>query len=224
MTLRSEDVYNQLKQKIISAEYQPGCALMENEIAKVMKVSRTPVRQAIMRLERDGLLEIIPRKGAFVKFHSLKDILEIFQIRKSLEAYAANLAAMNIDLNVLADYENYYTNAANIKEGEGLQEFYDKGVEFHKFVIRSANNSRIEKILRELGVQFEISKIFFLNQNQKNNYLVQERAIRMVENHLIVIEAFKRKDGERAEKYTREHIIDAEQYFLSFPACANYVR
>ena len=223
-TLRSGDVYAILKEKLTCGEFKPGSALMENEIAEVLEVSRTPVRHALANLERDGLVEIIPHKGAFVKLHSLKDILEIFQIRKSLEAYAANLAASNIDLVELDRYEAFYTNALNMKDGEKIQEFYDVGIDFHKFIIKSANNSRIEKILAELSVQLEISRLFFLNQNQKNNDVVLERAFRMIENHFVIIRALRSKDGETAEKYMREHIIDAEKYLLSFPACADYVR
>lgn len=223
-TLRSEDVYNILKEKLISSEFRPGSALMEQEMAEEMQVSRTPVRQALSRLERDGLVEIIPRKGAFVKSHSLKDIVEIFQIRKSLEAYAANLAAADIDLDELDEYKQFYLKASKMNDGEHLQEFYDKGIEFHKFIIRSAKNSRIEKILAELRVQFEISRIVFLNQNRNRNNIALERAYRMIENHLIIIEALRNKDGETAEKYMREHIIDAEKSLLSFPASAEYVR
>ncbi len=197
---------------------------MESEIAKALEVSRTPVRHALAKLERDGLIETIPRKGAFVKFHSLRDILEIFQVRKSLESYAANLAAADIDLAELDRYEQFYISARNMSDDENLQDFYDRGIEFHKFIIRSSNNSRIEKILAELRVQFEISRIFFLNQNRKGHNIILERAFRMIENHLTVIEALKSKDGDKAEKYMREHIIDAEKYFLSFPACADYVR
>ena len=223
-TLRSEDVYNILKEKLISSEFKPGNALMENEIATALEVSRTPVRQALARLERDGLIETIPRKGAFVKFHSLKDILEIFQIRKSLEAYAANLAASNIDLVELDGYEQYYRNAANMTDGQHLQEFYDKGIDFHKFIIKSANNSRIERILAELRVQIEVSRIVFLNQDRNSNNIALERAFRMIENHLIIIQALRNRDGETAEKYMREHLIDAEKSLLSFPASAEYVR
>jgi len=219
--LRSENVYDILKEKLISLEYKPGSALMENEIAEVLKVSRTPVRHALAKLERDGLIEIISRKGAFVKFHSLKDIVEIFQIRKSLEAYAANLAASNVDLDELDRFEKFYNSALSMKGIQEIQAVFDKGVDFHKFIIKCANNSRIEKILAELSVQFEISRIFFLNQ--KDN-IIPRRAIQGIKEHLLVIKALKNKDGEMAEKCMREHIINAEKYVLSFPGYTDYMR
>jgi DNA-binding GntR family transcriptional regulator len=219
--LRSEDVYCLLKEKLVSLEFKPGSALMENEIAEVLKVSRTPVRQALAKLERDGLIDIISRKGAFVKFHSLKDILEIFQVRKSLEAYAANLAASNIDLAALDRFENFYKSALNIKGGEKLQEVFNKGIDFHKFIIESSSNTRLEKILAELSVQLEISRIFFLNQKDT---IIPGRAIQGIKEHLLIIKALRNRDGEMAEKCMREHIINAEKYVLSFPGYTDYVR
>jgi DNA-binding GntR family transcriptional regulator len=219
--VRSQDVYGRLKEKLISLEYKPGSALMENEIAEGLKVSRTPVRHALTKLERDGLVEIIYRKGAFVKLHSVKDIVEIFQVRKSLEAYAANLAASNVDLDALDRFEKFYGSALHMKEDQKLQKVYDQGVDFHKFVIKAANNHRIEKILAELSVQLEISRIFFLSQNDKS---IHGRAIQGIKEHLLVIKALKNKDGETAERCMREHIINAEKYLFSFPGYNDYVR
>lgn len=219
--VRSADVYGRLKEKLISLEFKPGSALMETEIAEGLKVSRTPVRDALTRLERDGLVEIIYRKGAFVKHHSVKDIVEIFQVRKSLEAYAANLAASNVDLSALDKFEKFYDNALNMEEDQKLQKVYDEGVDFHKFVIKAANNHRIEKVLAELNVQLEISRIFFLSQNDKS---IHGRAIQGIKEHLLVIKALRNRDGDMAEKRMREHIINAEKYLFSFPRSADYIR
>ncbi len=211
--LRGEDIYDLLKNKLISLEIKPGQLLSDNEIAVQFEVSRTPVRQALARLERDGLIQIIPRKGAFVKFLSMKDILEIFQVRKALESLAARLAAENIDLEALKEFENFYLNALNEDSADGLQRIFNYGVKFHDFILKSAGNQRIEKILKDLRAQFEISRMFFLNQNSN---VKPSRATQSINEHLGIIEALKKKDGDLAEVRIKEHIANAEKYTFTF--------
>jgi DNA-binding GntR family transcriptional regulator len=211
----TDEVYDLLKQKLTSSEFKPGQSLSEVDIASRLRVSRTPVRHAISRLERDGLVEIIPRKGAFMKFLSMKDIVEIFQVRKALEGLAAQLAARNPDLDLAAldQFETFYLNALKENGNDCAHEVFNLGMRFHDFIISSALNQRIERILREYRVQFEISRTFFLNHKID---IQPSRAVQSIKEHLGIIEALKRRDGDLAEARLKEHITNAQKYTLSF--------
>ena len=212
--LSTEEIYQTLKGKLASLEFKPGQLLTEKDIASYFKVSRTPIRNVFSKLERDGLIEMIPQKGALIKFLSMKDIFEIFEMRKALEGLAARHAAKNIDLDALKRFEDYYKGV--LKKNllnENLQEIINFGVKFHEFIIESADIQRIKRILGDLRVQLGICRIFFLNQNST---LKPSRAIQSIHEHIAIIEAFKKMDGDLAEARMKEHITNGEKYTLSF--------
>lgn len=211
--LNTNQVYSLLKEKMASLEFKPGQSLSEKDITLSFKVSRTPVRHAFAKLERDGLIEIIPRKGAFIKVLSMKAILEIFQVRKALEGLAAQLAAKNVDLEALKEFENFYSNALRGGCSDNLQEIFNFGIKFHDFIINSGDNQIVERILKDLQVQLGISRIFFLNHNSNAQLF---RSAETIKEHLRIIEALKRGDGELAEARMKEHIANAEKYVFSF--------
>ena len=211
--LSADGVYHLLKEKLASLEFKPGQSLRESEIAVRFRVSRTPVRHAFAKLERDGLLEIIPRKGAFIKVLSLKDIFEIFQVRIALEGMAARLAAENVDLEALNKFESLYLGALQENSSDSLRKIFNYGIKFHDFIVNNADNRRIEGVLKDFRVQFGISRIFFLHQNSN---VRPSRAIQSIKEHLGIIEALKQRDGNLAEARMKEHISNAQKYTLSF--------
>jgi DNA-binding GntR family transcriptional regulator len=209
----SDEVYDLLKGELIKFEFRPGQLLSEKEIISKFKLSRTPVRNALSRMERDGIIEIIPRKGAFIKFLSIKDVVEIFQVRKALEGLAAYLAADHVVLEDLRVFEDYYLRAIQNSSDENPQEVSDFGIRFHEFIIHCADNQRIKDILKGLRVQLEISRIFFLHQNSRTE---PSRTIQSIKEHLEIIEALKSRDGELAERRMKDHIANAEKHTLTF--------
>lgn len=95
--LLSNEVYNILKAKIISNELDPGDRLVETDIAKNLQVSRTPIREALKQLEQDGLVTYYPRRGSVVSEISVKDALEMYEVREVIEGLAVRLLCMNIN-------------------------------------------------------------------------------------------------------------------------------
>ena len=91
-----EIVYEELKREILVGEIAPGTRMMEIELADEMGVSRTPVREAIRKLEKEGLVTIEPRKGAYASDVSIKDMVDVLEVREDLEAMAAALAAQTV--------------------------------------------------------------------------------------------------------------------------------
>lgn len=207
----TEEVYLLLRSKLLTLEFKPGQLLSEKEIVSHFKLSRTPVRQALLKMELDGIIEIIPRKGAFIKFLSMKDIKEVYQIRKALEGMAARLATENnISLATLSEYEKFYSDLLKKNAKLSLEKIVDMGLEFHNFIIDSADNQRINNILKGLRVQLEMTRMFFLNPKQK-----RPRSLQSIEEHLAIIAALKKRDPDLAEARMREHIANAENYTFS---------
>src|SRR5437867_2450638 len=102
---RVEEAYRHLKTEIMSAELPPGATVNEQAVAEALGISRTPVREAIRKLEQEGLVRRYPNRGALVTQLSMKDVLEIWQIRELLEPAACRLAASHVDAAALADIE-----------------------------------------------------------------------------------------------------------------------
>ena len=113
-----EIVYEELKMQILRGTIVPGTRLMEVEMAEQMGVSRTPIREAIHKLEKEGLVVIEPRRGAYVSRVSMEDMLEILELRENLEGFAAYRAAMYMtedEKQELRKVEHLYNEA--VKEG-----------------------------------------------------------------------------------------------------------
>src|SRR5574342_233981 len=98
--MKGDDTYIRLRELILN-EYSPGQALSEQELANLVGVSRTPIREALFRLEKDGLIAIVPRRGPFVAALTIKDIHELFEVREALELYAVKRAVERLDLREL---------------------------------------------------------------------------------------------------------------------------
>lgn len=211
-SLGSMEVYRFLKDKLINLEFRPGHLLSESELVSQFNLSRTPVRSALSRMERDGLVEILPRKGALVKFLSMKDIKEIFEIRKALEGAVVGLAANNPDSEGLNRFEEFYLRALNDPDKD-VEKISSLGMKFHEFFVINAGNERIRKILDDLRAQLSICRVFFLNQDSN---VQPSRSIESIREHLSIIEAIRKGDGELAEKRMKEHLAKAESFTFSF--------
>lgn len=211
--LSSDEVYDLIKGKLIKLDFRPGQLLSEKEIISKFKLTRSPFRKAILKMEKDGIVEIIPRKGVFFKFLSIKDVIEIFQVREALEGLAAYLATDHVSLDDLKIFEDRYLKILQDYNNEEPKDVFDLGIRFHELVVHCSANHRISDILKGLKVQLEICRIFFLHQNTS---LQPTRSIESIKEHLEIIKAFKRKDATLAERRMRNHIANAKKYVLTF--------
>ena len=212
MKLKTEEVYDFLREKLETYEFRPGQLLSEKEIVSSYRCSRTPVRQALSKMEKEGLIEVIPRKGAFVRFLSVKDVAEIFQLRKALEGLAAFLSVNNLNSEELLKFETFYTNYLSKNSSEEPQVLLHLGMKFHDFIVDSTGNNRLKEILANLRVQLKICRMFFLNQRSD---IHPPRSIQSIEEHLGIIQALKEGNGFLAEERMRAHILNAEKYTLT---------
>ena len=203
-SLRSR-VFATLEQAIINGEYQAGDTLNELKLSQVLGVSRTPIREALMQLSLEGLVEITQNKGAVVVGISLQDIEDIYAIRLHLEGFAAELATKN-----MSDED-----IAMLEETVDLQEFYGSkddteqirklDATFHNAIYEATGNRSLCSLLTS-----------FHNQIQRGRGLslkVSGRSDKSIEEHHKIKDAIKARDAALANKLMTEHIANALNNF-----------
>ena len=204
---KGQSVFLTLEEEILSGALKPGDTLTEIALSERLGVSRTPLRAAIHALAEEGLVEVVPNKGAVVLGVSRNDLVEIYDIRMRLEGIAASLAAQRISDEALA----------KLSESVELSEFYlmkndsdhlkELDSDFHNILYKSSGNRHLCKILSELHRN--------IRSYRKMSLSVPERLKTSVEEHKQLLSAIKSRDEAMAEKIAVEHIRAALDNLLS---------
>lgn len=197
-----EVIFNTLREAIIVGELKPGERLMEVQLAEKMGVSRTPVREAIRKLELEGLVEMIPRKGAHVADLSVKDIMDVLEVRATLDGLATALSASRITEDEIKELKHVQSQFANYVEKENLQGTIKKDVEFHDIIYRSSRNDKLIQIANNLREQVQRFRVIYLKDYGSPKDIVKE--------HSEIFEAVLRKDSEAARIAAKKHIKNQE--------------
>lgn len=145
-----ELVYQELKQKILTGEIASQTRLMEIDLAEKMNVSRTPIREAIKQLEEDGLVTVEPRRGAYVSRISIKDMLDVFEVREDLEGLATELAAQRIREEEKHDLLKLTREYEMAVERSSKDEMVELDESFHKFVVKCSGNTTLIHMVNEV--------------------------------------------------------------------------
>jgi len=145
-----EIVYEELRNLILTGKIKPGTRMMEIELAEDMGVSRTPIREAIRKLEKEGLVVIEPRKGAYASEVSVKDMVDILEVRANLEGLAAYLAAERMtetEKKALEETSENFNNA--VIEGN-MAEMISYDTKFHHMIVESSKNNHLIHMVEQL--------------------------------------------------------------------------
>lgn len=204
-----EAVYQRLKENIIRGHLPPGSKLVETEIANLLGVSRTPLREAINRLGQEGLVEILPRRGAFVKKHSLREIMENLEIREVLEGLAVRLAAKHATSKMIKEMKNCFKGFTPKKVQTDLPLYAERNVCFHNKIINASRNEKLIALIRNLYDQMDMVRL--------NTIALPGRARKSLTEHLNIIRLIEAKKGVEAEKYLRAHIRDLREAVKKLP-------
>jgi len=143
-------VFDTLRDRIVQLDYPPETALFEEDLCKEFKVSRTPVREALRRLEEMNLVKVIPRYGTYVSSIDIHEIRCAFEVKKKMEALAGALAARRITSEKLEDLERLIARAANYLHDGGHRELINLDVHFHEIIYEAANNQILQQFLNNL--------------------------------------------------------------------------
>lgn len=201
-----EIIFNTLREAIIIGELKPGERLMEIQLAEKMGVSRTPVREAIRKLELEGLVNMIPRKGAHVAELSVKNIMDVLEVRSSLDGLATSLAATRMRDEDLKDLKHVLSQFANYVEKGNLQGSIKKDVEFHDIIYSSSRNDKLIQIVNNLREQVQRFRVIYMKDFSSTKDIVKE--------HIEIIEAIESKDAELAKKVAEKHINNQERAII----------
>ncbi|MCL6610434.1 MAG: GntR family transcriptional regulator [Peptococcaceae bacterium] len=201
-----ELVFESLREAIIQGRLKPGERLMEMQLADEMGVSRTPVREAIRKLELEGFVVMIPRKGAYVSGISVKDIVDVFEVRAALEALAAGLAAERATDEELEELERSLVQISEADK-EDLGTIVETDTNFHDIIYKACRNERLVMIITHLKEQIQRFRTTSLSQPGRLRDALSE--------HRAIVEAISDRNVEMAQTLAREHIENAEQSLLN---------
>lgn len=201
-----EIVFETIREAIISGHLKPGERLMEVQLAEELGVSRTPVREAIRKLELEGFLVMVPRKGAYVAGISLKDIADVFEIRASMESLAAGLAAERITEEELEKLERILVSVAESADQNDLDGIVNTDTDFHDIIYRASRNERLIQIISNLREQIQRFRATSLTFPGRMKVAVEE--------HRKLVEAISERNVALAQALAQEHVENAENSML----------
>ena len=194
-------VFHRLREDILSGKYQENEELKEVSIGEELGVSRTPVREAFRQLELEGLIQIVPNKGAYVTGITEKDVKDIYMIRSLLEGLCARWATENITHEQMEEMEeNVYLAKFHAKKGyyEPLAALDNR---FHEIMYEACNSKMLEHQLKDFhDYVLRVRKKTLANVN---------RGTKSNEEHEMIMEAIKAKDADKAEALANKHMINA---------------
>lgn len=196
-------VFNTLRQAILKGEMEPGERLMEITLANKLGVSRTPIREAIRKLELEGLVHMIPRKGAVVASISEKDMRDVLEVRITLEELAVKLAIKNMTEEDIAMLKKAGQAFENAVISHDIVNIVEADVAFHDIIYNKTENNRLIQIISNLREQMYRYRLEYVKDARTHSILISE--------HNDIIACLAKKDVEAAKEAVREHITNQER-------------
>ncbi len=209
-----DQVYRALKSAITSMDIYSaaeGAKLDERRLAETLGVSRTPIREALSRLEQEGLVETIPRKGAFVVRKTKAEILEMVYAWAALESMAARLATERAtDEEIGRLRELFGTFGASDGETARIDEYSDTNIRFHQSIMALSKNATLQALAETLFVHMRAIRAQTITE--------RDRASRSIIDHMHIIEAIEKRDTALAERLVREHSFGLADHINNYVA------
>lgn len=195
-----DQVFHKLRKAILNGNYQPGDELVENTLGKELGVSRTPVREAIRQLELEGLVELIPNKGAVVRGISAKDMEDIFSIRSRLEGLCAGWAAIHRTEEELEKMEEIVYMSRYHAGKEHYDQVLELDTRFHELMYEASHS----RILAHTLIDFHQ----YVQKARKISITSRTRSRKSNEEHGMILEAIRAQNVARAETLATQHILN----------------
>lgn len=195
----AETAYEVLLNRILLGIYPPGTSLVEKDIAKELGVSRTPVREALLRLKLEGLVRIIPRGGIFVSEASLRLVREVTEVRLVLEEYAAHLVVDHRTDEWLREFQAWLENVQTVWHTMSPGKWMEKDSEFHHLMDKAAGN---EVLSNHLGL-LRRQAVLFWGQSTEGHASLEG----IILDFRDTFEAAKAKDYQECASVLRRHVL-----------------
>lgn len=199
-------VFKTLRQGILTGELKPGERLMEIHLANKLGVSRTPIREAIRKLELEGLVTMIPRKGAEVAQITVKSLQDVLEVRKALDVLAIELACDRIteeEIEALRRASIHFEQMVKTKEATKIAR---ADVELHDIITKSARNDKLVQMLNKLAEQMYRYRFEHIKDPASHERLIKE--------HHKILESLENRDKSTAAQAAKEHIDNQEKAIM----------
>jgi len=198
-----DKIYDSLKQAITSINLYADDAelrLDERRLSEQLEISRTPIREALARLEQEGLVEIVPRRGVYIVRKTKAEIMEMITVWAALEGMAARLITQHASDEEISSLRDLFTTFEEGQIQTHIDEYSDKNIDFHQAILTMSRNLLIS----------EMSETLFIHMRSIRARTIGEidRANRSIVDHLHIIEALEVRDTDLAERLVREHTLD----------------
>ena len=196
-------VFHTIRENILSGKYAQGEELKEKTIGEELGVSRTPVREALRQLELEGLVSIIPNKGAYVVGISKKDMQDIYEIRCRLEGLCARWAAEYITKEQLDELEEIVFRAEFHAKKGNAEQLVELDNQFHETLYKAAGSKELQRVLSDFH--------HYLQRVRKITLMDTNRAAESNNEHMMIVDALKEHDADKAEKLASRHIFSTSE-------------
>lgn len=199
-------VFENIRSAILEGTLKPGERLMEIKLAQQLGVSRTPIREAIRKLELEGLVIMLPRRGAFVADMNKKDLIELLEVRTGLEGLAAYFAAGRISEDGVEKLENNIMELEKAVGDNDVTAMLKIDEAFHNIIFEGSGNDRLKAMMNSLW-----ETVYRFRLKYMSDY---SSAVNIVDEHKKILDAIKKGKATLAERLAKEHIEKAEQFMI----------
>lgn len=196
-------VFNTLRRSILTGELKPGERLMEIHLADKLGVSRTPIREAIRKLELEGLVTMIPRRGAEVAQITEKHLRDVLEVRRALDALAVELACERITKEELDSLKEACDNFAKETKQGNANRLARADVAFHDIILNASGNERLVQMISKLSQQMYRYRLEYVKDETSYEQLIGE--------HAAIYEAIRSRDGIAGAEAIKNHIDNQEK-------------
>jgi DNA-binding GntR family transcriptional regulator len=207
---KEASVADYLSAAIMSGRFVPGQRLVEAELTSNLGVSRGPVREAFRRLSAEGLIEIVPNRGAVVRRLSMEEALELFEIRTELEALAGRRAADNMmDAHIRAAFDSAIAPIWSISTRHSTTDYLQENQRFHAAIMAASGNGQLVKLHQQLHLSLILAQI----SSSLSSHVISAS----LNEHRLIASAIRARDAAGADQAIREHLERAKGFMRVMP-------
>ncbi len=199
-------VFNTLRQAILTGELKPGERLMEIHLANRLGVSRTPIREAIRKLELEGLVIMIPRRGAEVAQITEKSMNDVLEVRRSMDALCVELACERITEEALIQLKEACDKFEQAVQTKDIKQIAQADVALHDIIVQATGNMRLVQLINNLSEQMYRYRFEYIKDSSQH--------VRLIEEHRMIYDSIVRKDKDAACEAAKTHIDNQKKAII----------
>ena len=200
-------IYDQLEDMILTGRLKPGERINESKLSAQLEVSRAPIREACRQLEKHGMVQILSRRGTFVANIAVSEVKELYDIRASLDALAAEKAAVHATPEDLDEFRNILKNMHEAIEADDAKKYFEANIVFHRTIVRISRNRNLESLIEGIYNKASLCR--------KTNLLLSERMSISYRQHKYIFKAIEAGNPMEASTQMKHHVIEARDALLN---------